>query len=82
MDTPRSFYLHVYKGDNFCDCLFASLYTQALPLKGAYSNRKEFSPSGAFFSYNISYNWQGSKNFFKSVASLASVNIILESSVF
>ena len=40
---PGDFAAIFYKRNNFCDFLFALLYTKAL-LKGIYSKRKEFAP--------------------------------------
>ena len=41
--TGRVFFRHIYKGDNFCDYLFAFPHTNPL-WKGVYSKRKEFAP--------------------------------------
>ena len=42
-----------YKGDNFCDFMFALLYIKSL-LKNIYSKKKEFAPCGSkFFPFRV-----------------------------
>ena len=38
-------FIHLYRGDNICNLLFAFLHTKPL-LKGVFSKRKEFLPLG------------------------------------
>ena len=42
-DTLGKFFTILHKGDNFCDFMFAFLYTKAL-IKRIYSKMKEFAP--------------------------------------
>ena len=47
LDTSgRFFVIHLYKGDNICDSLFAFLHTSSF-CKEVYPKRKEFAPVGA-----------------------------------
>ena len=45
---------HVYKGDRYCDFLFAFQHTKPLLTKGVYSKRKEFAPLwNKFFPFRV-----------------------------
>ena len=51
-----------HKGLNICNFLFAFLRSNSL-LKGVYSIRKEFAPSGSkFFPYSVDPYLEGTKN--------------------
>ena len=53
LDILGRFFCHFYKGDNFCDFLFAYLCTNPL-LKGVFSKMKEFAPTGSkFFPFRV-----------------------------
>ena len=70
----------MYKGDNFCDFLFAALNNNPLLKNKVYSERKEFAPKGIkFLPFWVDSFSEGKQKPFDRVASLENVPILLKS---
>ena len=65
-----------YKGDNFCDFLFAFLQSKSLLKKSLLYKRKEFAPRGSkFLPFRVDAFSEGNQNDFERVASLRFVSV-------